>query len=229
MLAVKQAQENVFLEENDVSVDSAYERGFDSSSESENNHGHFDSISDTDAIGTVSPTPPKPPIISKPTDPLISPPPPLFFERLESEGWVVTENSEDTLPKSGTSLQLKHPPPQFQAISTEDEPFTEPWISTATEPTVQKQRNISSSGYPECVPGKLVYDCFSLNAQRRVVRNDSAPFYKLSNEADTTLIFDSLFESGNLYQGKLQIISFSQPRKISPLYSFSSDLSFFNL
>ena len=28
----------------------------------------------------------------------------------------------------------------------------------------------------------------------------SKPFYELKNESDTTLVFDSLFESGNLYQ-----------------------------
>ena len=39
-----------------------------------------------------------------------------------------------------------------------------------------------------------------MNRNRSNGKSFFEPYYKLTNEADTTLQFDSLFESGNLYQ-----------------------------
>jgi hypothetical protein len=55
-----------------------------------------------------------------------------------------------------------------------------------------------------------VYDSTQHNARRLMARNgrngsEESPFYKLSSPADTTLIFDSLFESGNLYQVRIEM------------------------
>ena len=186
------------------SIDSPYDQVFDSSSESSEDCEENVSVSDN--INGAKPSSPKIPDQKK-SDYVIPPPAPLFYERTDSESWTLSDDS-DNLPRTGTSLALKHPPPQFIAPSSEDEPFANPikFVPTDFENSL-KTKNVSTTGYPEGLSGILVYDCFALNAQRRANRDESLLFHKISNEADTTLIFDSLFESGNLYQGLAAFMS----------------------
>ena len=66
---------------------------------------------------------------------------------------------------------------------------------------VKVESKPSTTGYPKDVEGRLVYDSFQHNARRLMPRACcDEPFYKLCSESDETLVFDSLFESGNLYQ-----------------------------
>ncbi len=178
--------------------------GFDSPIQSsDEDPGVKSSLSESEINECAKPGSPKP-AVAKKLDPSIPPPAPLFYDREESEGWLLSDESEHGLPKSGTSLILKHPPPELKPISVEDEPFADPVVQPC-EPrelsTLARPKNVSSGGYPDGLQGKLVYDCFALNAQRRVNHNSDLNFYKISDETDTTLVFDSLFESGHLYQG----------------------------
>ena len=110
----------------------------------------------------------------------------------------------------------------MKQISVEDELFADSAIQPS-EPhdfsTFSRPKNVSSGAYPDGLQGKLVAkECFvgclprwaarqiglrllCANAQRRVNRKSDLNFYKFSDETDTTVVFDSLFESGNLYQG----------------------------
>jgi hypothetical protein len=85
-------------------------------SDSDGNQEQVHYVTYLDTCDTLlNPNSPKGSIQKKAPDTLIPPPAPsLLFEREESEGWVVTNDTDDTLPKSGTSLSFKYPPPQFR-------------------------------------------------------------------------------------------------------------------
>ncbi len=185
--------------------ETTYDEGFDSPLQSsDEDPGVKSSLSESEINDGANPGSPKPAAGTKKPDATIPPPAPLFYDREDSEGWFAFDESEHGLPKSGTSLILKHPPPELKQISVEDELFADPVVHPCDQrdfSTLLRPKNVSSGGYPDGLQGKLVYDCFALNAQRRVNRNNDLNFYKISDGTDTTLVFDSLFESGNLYQG----------------------------
>jgi hypothetical protein len=203
-----------FQPDSRVSNDTRQEQCFEfSSNSSEEDPGHDCAISDSEVGGEIAMSSPIATAQSAQKKGEVLPPPaPLFFEREESEGWYVSDESERETPKSGTSLHLKHPPPQFSSLCSESEPFSNITTPVALDSReweksqISPKSKVSSGGYPEGLQGKLVYDCIALNAHRRTRRNDSSPFYKLSSEQDTTILFDSLFESGNLYQGVPRIL-----------------------
>ena len=141
----------------------------------------------------------------------ISEPLPLFFERDENT-W---DTSAEEVPQTGSAVKLRHPPPRHIVAGP---PVREPLAMPAVEPpdarpnsllerTVTKKKEVSTSGYPLNVEGRLVYDSVQHNARRLLPRAGSQsrvgpdePFYKLQSASDNTLVFDALFESANLYQ-----------------------------
>ena len=137
----------------------------------------------------------------------------LFYDREENE-W---DSSIEELPQTGSVLRLRHPPPQHiyntrAGKAGKREPLAP--CSTYVETNdncrnrammmgqvVKVESKPSTTGYPKDVEGRLVYDSFQHNARRLMPRACcDEPFYKLCSESDETLVFDSLFESGNLYQ-----------------------------
>ena len=134
----------------------------------------------------------------------IAPPKPLFYERGDTE-W---DDVIDEVPQTGSSLQLKHPPPHHLQTNKEIEPLA-PDMEEDEKPNGERvfgkvpNMKVSTTGYPYITTsGKsIVYDSVVQNARRSVNKAlVNKPFYELKSENDSTLVFDSLFESGNLYQ-----------------------------
>ena len=137
---------------------------------------------------------------------ILPPPAPLYFDRSDAE-WT---DDDEQPPQTGTPINLRHPPPQFLQTCPAREPLGPTHVPIDPEdyhkvmarlqdPVAGKCGPVSESGYPIGNRGTLVYDQILLNAKRRVSKG-TQPFYTLTSEGDHTLQFDSLFESGNLYQ-----------------------------
>lgn len=140
------------------------------------------------------------------TSGILPPPAPLYFDRSDAE-WT---DDDEQPPQTGTPIVLRHPPPQFLQTCPAREPLGPTHVPIDPEdyhkvmarlqtPVAGKCGPVSDNGYPTGNKGTLVYDQVVLNARRRVSKGKQ-PYYTLSSEGDHTLQFDSLFESGNLYQ-----------------------------
>jgi len=133
--------------------------------------------------------------------------------------------STDGLPKTGTGLPMLSKNPEFITDVEPYEPISDPQENILEESLKKETERIAGQ---ENLLNRVVYDCIdpSPYLEESEFSEDLPPFYPVKEPEDTTLVFESRFESGNLRRA-VQVYEFEYDLILKPDYNTRGNTQWF--